>query len=71
MDVGQLKESDANAFQELRLLGLKESPSAFGSSFEDERERTVDEVQAHLGASGERVFFGAVQGSEREQPARA
>lgn len=54
----RLTAADAADFQRLRLFGLQESPSAFGSSFEDERERSLEQVQAHLEASADRVFFG-------------
>ncbi|MFM8509506.1 MAG: N-acetyltransferase family protein [Betaproteobacteria bacterium] len=64
MNLRQLTTSDAAAFQRLRLFGLQESPSAFGSSHEEEESRTIEQVQIHLVGSHDRVFFGAFQGSE-------
>jgi ribosomal protein S18 acetylase RimI-like enzyme len=61
MHVRQLTASHAAAFQALRLLGLKESASSFGSSFEEEQDRTVDVVRAHLSGSSEKAFFGCFQ----------
>lgn len=40
--VRQLTAEDAAAFRELRLLGLRESPEAFGSSFAAEKDSTVE-----------------------------
>ncbi len=57
-DLRRLDASDAVAFRALRLDGLRDMPTAFGSSFEEEQGRSVEQVQAHLTGSGERVFFG-------------
>lgn len=59
MNIRRLRASDAPAFQALRLYGLKESPSAFGSSFEEEQTRTIQQVEHHLEGTQERVFFGS------------
>lgn len=56
-----LEAADAPGFRKLRLFGLQESPSAFGSSYEEEKDRTIEQVQAHLAGSSERVFIGALQ----------
>lgn len=59
-----LTAADASAFQRLRLFALDESPSAFGSSAEDEASRSpADWVQWLIG-SPERVFVGAWVGTE-------
>lgn len=57
-----LDAGDAAAFQALRLL--RESPSAFGSTYEEEADRPLDDLAAHLalGAHGEDVVFGAFHG---------
>ncbi len=39
----KLTRQDMAAYKELRLLGLKESPYAFGSSLEEEQEKSEDE----------------------------
>jgi RimJ/RimL family protein N-acetyltransferase len=56
-----LDAADAEAFQALRLRGLRESPEAFGSTYEEEAGVPVGEVAARLarGAEGEDVVFGA------------
>lgn len=58
MNIRPLRTEDASAFQELRLLALKESASAFSSSYEQERNRAVDQISALIAASPERTFFG-------------
>jgi RimJ/RimL family protein N-acetyltransferase len=59
-----LEAADTAAFQALRLRGLRESPEAFGSTYEEEAGVPVGEVAARLarGAGGEDVVFGAVDG---------
>lgn len=61
MKLRALLSTDAAAFHALRLMALQESPSAFGSSFEEEKDRTLAQVQCHLTGSEQRVFFGAWQ----------
>ncbi len=48
----------------LRLFGLQESPSAFGSSYEEEKDRTIEQIEVHLEGSNERVFIGALEEGE-------
>ncbi len=52
MEIRALTPSDAAAFQRLRLQGLQESPTAFGSSYAEEVERSLDEVAQRLSAGG-------------------
>jgi ribosomal protein S18 acetylase RimI-like enzyme len=59
LNVRPLCADDASAFQALRLFALHESPTAFGSSFEEERERTLAQFAAFLSGSPERIVFGA------------
>lgn len=40
--VRQLVADDAAAFRSLRLFGLEESPEAFGGSYADEKDRSVE-----------------------------
>jgi RimJ/RimL family protein N-acetyltransferase len=56
-----LHAEDAAGFQALRLRGLRESPEAFGSTYEEEAGVPLDEIAARLarGAEGEDVVFGA------------
>ena len=55
-----LDAADAAAFQALRLRGLRESPAAFGSTYEEEAGVPLNEIAARLapGAGGEDVVFG-------------
>ena len=57
-DIRVLVSSDAGAYQALRLFALQESPTAFGSSHEEECDRTIEQVASLLSGSQERKFFG-------------
>jgi RimJ/RimL family protein N-acetyltransferase len=46
-----LAADDAVAFQALRLRGLRESPAAFGSTYEEEADRSLDYVAQRLTAN--------------------
>lgn len=63
-----LTADDAAAYQGLRLLGLRESPAAFGSTYASEAGTPLPQIAEHLarGAGGEDVVFGAFgeQGAE-------
>lgn len=48
MIIRLLREEDALAYQRLRLSALQESPSAFSASFEDEANRSINEVAARV-----------------------
>lgn len=54
-----LGQGDASAFQALRLRGLRECPTAFASSFEEESETPLDVIAERLAASAGRAMFGA------------
>lgn len=47
-EVKQLVPKDAKAFKSLYMDGLKRSPEVFGSTFENERERTVPEFKKFI-----------------------
>src|SRR5437762_538462 len=61
MKIRQLNQDDAASYQSLRLEGLKESPTAFGSSYQVEAGRTLPDVAARLQTSPESTtsVFGA------------
>lgn len=44
----QLTEDDCAAFRDIRLAGLRESPTAFGSSYAAEKDRSLDEFAATI-----------------------
>ncbi|MBW3571682.1 MAG: GNAT family N-acetyltransferase [Gemmatimonadetes bacterium] len=56
-----LGAEDAAAYQALRLFGLRESPEAFGSTYESEADTPLEHVGERLarGAAGKDVTFGA------------
>jgi RimJ/RimL family protein N-acetyltransferase len=59
MHIRRLGPSDAADFQELRLRGLSESPTAFGSSYEEEASRPIPAIAASLAEDSGRNMFGA------------
>ena len=64
MNIRRLTPLDAAAFQALRLAGLRDEPSAFGSSYEEERSESLADVERRLLPLADRGVFGAF---EREQ----
>lgn len=48
MTIRPLDTADAAAYQRLRLLALRESPTAFSASYEDEVGRPLDDVAARI-----------------------
>lgn len=75
MRTAQLGPADAAAFQELRLCGLAECPTAFASSYDDECSTPLAAVAERLAPRGDRAVLGAfveealvgVVGVRREQ----
>jgi ribosomal protein S18 acetylase RimI-like enzyme len=59
MRIRRLLSPDAAAFQDLRLRGLLESPTAFGSSYEEEVDRSIPVIAASLTEGSGRNMFGA------------
>jgi ribosomal protein S18 acetylase RimI-like enzyme len=64
MLIRRLIPADAAAFFTLRLAGLRESPSAFGSSYEEECGTPLSTIEARLAADSGRNMFGAFDGDE-------
>ncbi|WP_460550822.1 GNAT family N-acetyltransferase [Comamonas piscis] len=58
-DIRWLTPADAAAFQVLRLAGLRASPSAFGSSYEEEKDRALAVIEARLASSADQGVLGA------------
>jgi RimJ/RimL family protein N-acetyltransferase len=48
MNMRVLNETDAAAFQTVRLRSLREHPESFGASWEDEQSRSTEDVAAQL-----------------------
>jgi RimJ/RimL family protein N-acetyltransferase len=59
MEIRVLLAGDAAAFQELRLLALRECPTAFSSSYEEECDIPLMRVGERLGPGPDRAVFGA------------
>lgn len=59
MQIRELVPADAVAFQALRLAALRECPSAFASSYEEEHETPIDVLAERLVAGPDRCVFGA------------
>jgi ribosomal protein S18 acetylase RimI-like enzyme len=64
MTIRLLDAGDAAAYQQLRLLALQESPTAFSASHEDEVGRSLDEVAARVrpAPDGSVCMLGAFDG---------
>lgn len=62
MTVRRLTPADLDAFQALRLRGLRESPEAFGSTYEEEVDRPRERVAARLDGAEDSVVLGAFDG---------
>lgn len=61
--IRRLVPADAVAFQALRLAALRESPSAFGSSYEEECDTPLAVIEARLAPASGRHLFGAFDGA--------
>ena len=59
----RLTPSDAPEYRRLRLYGLRESPSAFGSSFEEEAKRALQSYETRMENSDDRWTIGALSGN--------
>jgi RimJ/RimL family protein N-acetyltransferase len=64
MHIRRLTPEDATAFQALRLAALLEAPTAFGSSYEEEREFSQSVIEGRLATRPDRGSFGAFEGNE-------
>lgn len=62
MLIRRLTPVDATVFQQLRLESLRESPEAFGSSYEEEAGQALSAIEARLNPKIDRGVFGAFVG---------
>ncbi|MEH7122455.1 GNAT family N-acetyltransferase [Bacillus sp. JJ1773] len=60
MNIRLLNPDDAVAYRDLRLIALKDHPSAFASSYEEEKDRPA-EVYGERFQSGDSLTFGAFE----------
>ncbi|WOD14999.1 GNAT family N-acetyltransferase [Paraburkholderia kirstenboschensis] len=63
MLVRLLCKQDAPSFHSLRLCGLREAPTSFASSYEEEVDRSADVIESQLATRNDRGVFGAFEGS--------
>lgn len=61
MHIRRLAPDDASVFQALRLVALKEFPSAFGSSYEEEKDFSATEIESRLALKPDCGRFGAFE----------
>ena len=64
MHIRRLTPEDAASFQDIRLAALQDTPTAFGSSFEEERDFSSSVIEGRLAVNPDRGPFGAFEGSE-------
>jgi ribosomal protein S18 acetylase RimI-like enzyme len=64
MSIRRLTPADATAFQALRLAALLESPTAFGSSYEEELGLPQAVIESRLAPLSDRGVFGAVSAEQ-------
>lgn len=61
--VRPLEPPDVQAYRDLRLEALAGSPAAFGSSYEEEAPRSLEDFSAHISLSGPDAIFGSFSGN--------
>ncbi len=64
MLIRRLIPSDAAAFQALRLAGLRDCPTAFSSSYEEEHDTSLATIVGYFAVDSGRNFFGAFEGDQ-------
>ena len=63
MAIRRLTPSDSSCYQALRLAALRDAPSAFGSSYEEEKDFPPDFIRSRLAAKPDGGVFGAFEGT--------
>ena len=59
--IRKIERTDAQEFQRLRLFALQTNSTSFGSSFEEEIKKTLEQFENFIEPSSERVFWGAFE----------
>jgi RimJ/RimL family protein N-acetyltransferase len=59
-----LGATDVEAYRELRLTALANSPASFGISYEEEARLSMDSLGSHVVSDGPSVIFGALAGAQ-------
>jgi ribosomal protein S18 acetylase RimI-like enzyme len=63
MHIRRLTPEDAGLFQAFRLEALKNAPTAFGSSYEEEAQFPASVIEGRLAVKPDRGPFGAFRGA--------
>lgn len=64
VEIRSLDVTDWEAFRQIRLQAIADSPSAVWPTHDEEAGRTVDELQARINMTATQVVFGAFSGGE-------
>lgn len=64
MDIRQLVPTDAEEYFSIRLEALKESPYAFASSYEEEKNKTAEKYKIRFNSPDNTFTFGAFEDSQ-------
>jgi len=59
--IRKLERTDAIEFHRLRLFALQNNSASFGSSFEDEVKKSLEQFEVFIEPKIERVFWGAFE----------
>ena len=59
--IRKLERTDAQEFQRLRLFALQNNSTSFGSSFEEEVKKSLEQFEVFIDPTSERVFWGAFE----------
>ena len=59
--IRKLERTDAKEFQRLRLFALQNNSTSFGSSFEEEVKKSLEQFEVFIDPTNERVFWGAFE----------
>lgn len=62
MEVRILQTGDAAAFKSIRLAALRECPTAFSASYEEECDIALEQTAERLAPNQDRAVFGAFDG---------
>lgn len=60
MQLRKLLSEDASSFRDIRLRGLRECPSAFSSSYEEEVETPLQTIEGRLGLNKNGSVIGCI-----------
>ncbi|MDC3411885.1 GNAT family N-acetyltransferase [Aquibacillus sp. 3ASR75-11] len=64
MEIRQLNPTDAEEYLSIRLEALKDSPYAFASSYEEEKNQTAEKYKNRFNAPTNTFTFGAFEDSQ-------